>query len=667
MIVGVESLPDEPALLSPDHSAFDLALFDTPGEASRLIVEVAGRDSLWGNTKTREIALRGGRADVVIVIPESLKSSLETERVRPPLYYDSADEKSQNTYLRVREVLARWNEKIVAGRLKRDDKPASYTEPILPKAEDVASPDQAGGSVWAKLFPFILVMMSLTGAFYPAIDLCAGEKERGTMETLLISPASRGEIVMGKFFTVVLASIMTAVLNIISMGLTGWQLASRMGMMNLAKGGTRMAGGLAAPSLMSTFWMLVILIPLACFFSAICLALAVLAKSMKEGQYYMTPLYMVAMPLIFLTLMPGIEINLFYSLVPITGVSLLLRALIQGHYDVAWRFFIPVLLPTLVYGALALRWAVDQFRREDVLFRESDRFNLLLWCRHLYRDKGPLPTGGQALLCFVLMLTSAWFIMQALGTNLDSLTLMAAGQVGFILLPPILMSVVLTSSPRRTLRLTWPAARDVGFAIGLALALNPLVRELGSYVDWLFPASEVVKNVYKEMMSKIDNVWVALVLFALIPAICEEFAFRGYILSGLETTYSRWSAILLSALLFGFLHVLLSLFQQLFNATLLGIVLGLLAVRSKSIWPGVIFHMINNGLAILLGSLGTSAVAGYLFRPGSEGLFRTPILAIGASASLILLVLLVRKMPDDDTHRVPPELMPELIAAEPAP
>ncbi len=63
--------------------------------------------------------------------------------------------------------------------------------------------------------------MALTGAFYPAVDLCAGEKERGTMETLLISPAKRSEIVLGKFFTVMLASILTAVLNLVSMGLTG--------------------------------------------------------------------------------------------------------------------------------------------------------------------------------------------------------------------------------------------------------------------------------------------------------------------------------------------------------------------------------------------------------------------------------------------------------------
>ena len=92
---------------------------------------------------------------------------------------------------------------------------------------------------------------------------------------------------------------------------------------------------IAPPTLQAAFWMVVLLIPLAAFFSAVCLALAVLARSMKEGQYYMTPLYLVCMPLIFLTLMPGIELDLFYSLVPITGVALLLRALILENYDVA--------------------------------------------------------------------------------------------------------------------------------------------------------------------------------------------------------------------------------------------------------------------------------------------------------------------------------------------
>src|SRR5262249_27845143 len=161
-----------------------------------------------------------------------------------------------------------------------------FTAPVQVKSVDVATVAESGGSVWARLFPFLLVMMSLTGAFYPAVDLCAGEKERGTMETLLITPASRAEIVLGKFLTVMLASIGTALLNLASMGLTGWQMAHQIGSFARSSGG---AAVIQPPSPVSAFWMVLILVPLSAFFSAVCLALAILARSMKEGQYYMTP------------------------------------------------------------------------------------------------------------------------------------------------------------------------------------------------------------------------------------------------------------------------------------------------------------------------------------------------------------------------------------------
>src|SRR5206468_5173560 len=122
---------------------------------------------------------------------------------------------------------------------------------------DVATQEEAGGSLWARLFPFLLVMMSLTGAFYPAVDLCAGEKERGTMETLLISPASRAEIVVGKFLTVVLASMATALLNLASMGLTGIQLATQVGSM-AGDGHRRVSAVISPPTLSAAFWMLLL-------------------------------------------------------------------------------------------------------------------------------------------------------------------------------------------------------------------------------------------------------------------------------------------------------------------------------------------------------------------------------------------------------------------------
>ena len=180
----------------------------------------------WGTPERREQAIRDGMAAAVMVIPPDLPRQFrEKNDVEIPILYRSVDEPSQITYLRLREVLDRWKRGIVDARTKKDKLPQSYAEPIQVKGEDVATGRRSGATSGAGIFPFLLVMMSLTGAFYPAIDLCAGEKERGTMETLLISPATRAEIVLGKFLTVMLASVMTALLNLVSMGLTGIVLA----------------------------------------------------------------------------------------------------------------------------------------------------------------------------------------------------------------------------------------------------------------------------------------------------------------------------------------------------------------------------------------------------------------------------------------------------------
>lgn len=636
VLLGAENLPASPPLLNATGDGFSPDLVRDLGVTGRLRVRREDKASPWSNQQFRGIGIRQGQADAVLMIPPDVTTRLEKDRsANIPIDYVSADERSQVTYLRVREILTRWSEEIVRGRLAKVNKTSDYVEPVRTAGTDLATRAETGGNVWGRIFPFLLVIMALTGAFYPSVDLCAGEKERGTMETLLISPASRGEIVMGKFLTVVLASMTTAILNLLSMGLTGLQLAYKV-----AGGSGAAASALGPPTLMAAFWMIVLLVPLSVFFSAICVALAVLAKSMKEGQYYMTPLYMVSLPLILLTLAPGVELTPFYSMVPITGVGLLLKSLIVGDYGVARRYFIPVMVPMVVYAAVALRWAVDQFRREDVLFRESERFELGAWLRHLIRHREPTPTPSRAFFCFTLMICLAWFATQALGDIGSPLVGMGLGHIIFILLPPVLMAVLLTSDPARTLRLVRPDLRYVGLALGLALALNPFVRELSIWVDWLFPTPRQVAEHSQLLMSSIPNVWVGLLVLAVIPSITEEVAFRGYILSGLERGHRTRTAILISAFLFGFLHVLISLFNQLFTATLLGIVLGLLAVRSRSLLPGIAFHLVTNGLAVVLAfwtSAASSAGASWLFRDIAHGLYRWPVLVLSGLASAWML------------------------------
>lgn len=196
---------------------------------------------------------------------------------------NSADEKSAIAFRRVLDVMQAWERSILKQQLQESQLPPSLTTPVNLKEIDLADTSHVSASVWSKIFPALLVMMALTGAFHPAVDLCAGEKERGTMETLLVSPARRTEIVLGKFLTVLLFSMTTAMLNLLSIGITGMYMSS----LAMAGAASRF-GSLSLPPLSSLFWVVVVLIPLATLFSALCLSLAAFARSSKEGQYYLS-------------------------------------------------------------------------------------------------------------------------------------------------------------------------------------------------------------------------------------------------------------------------------------------------------------------------------------------------------------------------------------------
>jgi sodium transport system permease protein len=137
---------------------------------------------------------------------------------------------------------------------------------------------------------YAAVVWALTGAFYPAIDLCAGEKERGTLETLLSSPAERTEIVWGKLLTIMCFSMATVVLNIVSLAITGLVVSRHL------------PQSIGLPPALAPLWLLLALLPVSAFFSALCLALAAFARSTKEGQYYLMPLILITMPLVILSM-----------------------------------------------------------------------------------------------------------------------------------------------------------------------------------------------------------------------------------------------------------------------------------------------------------------------------------------------------------------------------
>lgn len=555
----------------------------------------------------------------IIVVPEGFAQALndavpssgdaataETPVPRVAIYFDSANDKSQLAENRMKSVLRNWEQELLSRRLVASGLPDTWTKPVNPDRKDLAGDAEISASIWSRMFPALLVVWAVTGAFYPAIDVAAGEKERGTMETLLICPAKRSEIVLGKFFTVMLFSVASALLNLLCMGVT-----SRY-MMSVAGGAISKFGDVQPPSAASLAWVVVLVLPLSALFSALCLSLATFARSTKEGQYYLTPLLMITLGLTVFCLSPGIEINTFYSVSPVIGIALLLRQVLAapGAPEV-YLYAVPVLATSFAYAGLALWWAIEQFSREEVLFRESERFDLRLWVKSVMRDKRPTPSFAEAGLCFVMIMLLQFGAMKFMQDRIRStaegsqelvmLQLLMIQQVAIIAAPALLMGAILTTSLRQTLSLKWPDFSMLVTAAVLAVCLYPLSLELMMHLEGFFPPlpESAVATVRAMSDSKIP-VAIAFLAFSIAPAICEELAFRGFILSGFRENHRNGVAIAFSSIAFGVMHMIP---QQAFNAALLGTVLGLIAVRSGSLLPGIVFHALYNGQQVVRGRL----------------------------------------------------------------
>ena len=568
---------------------------------------------------------KAGRADAEAAVPLQVP--------RPEILYTSANDKSQIAHARLLIVLERWTELIGDDNLATSGVPKLATRPFLVESADVADPEHREASMWSKILPVLMLLWALTGAFYPAVDLCAGEKERGTLETLLCSPALRSEIVVGKLVTVMLFSIFTAVLNLLSMGLTGCVVSAQL-------------PGLGMPPWTAVVALLIALIPISALFSALCLALAAFARSSKEGQYYLMPVLLVVMPLVILPMSPGVDLNLGNSLIPVTGVVLLLRSVFEGNYWQALQYAPAVAAVTLLACLLSIRWAVEQFNAESVLFRESERLELGLWVRHLLHDRQPTPTVAAAICCGVVILVISFFVSLT-QTKMDVFGDLARAamvtQLAVIALPTLLLTFFLTSSPRKTLLLKRPPLLAIPAAALLAVVLHPAANVLQTVVgkvyqinDSVLPALEHVQELFRQ-----TDFWPLVLIIALTPAVCEELAFRGFILSGFRHMGHKWRAIVLSAALFGITHGIL---QQSLIACVLGTLLGFLAVQTGSILPCMTFHVVHNTLAVANGRITPEMIPDgsplrYLFTPADGGgcAFEWPTMVIGSAVAVLIV------------------------------
>lgn len=515
------------------------------------------------------------------------------------VYYNVGSDQSMIAKDRMVSILNRWRGSWVRSRLADAGVKLSVLDPFQINDCDIAPERTREAAFWSKLLPFIMLVWAMTGAFYPAIDLVAGEKERGTLETLLCSPALREEIVWGKLGAVMSFSMMTAILNAASMLVTSSFVFNQIG---IGPAGSSMG----APPLIPMLWLLVALVPLSALFSALALAVAAMARSSKEGQYYLMPLMMVTLPLVLLPMLPGTTLNFGTSLIPVTGMFLMVRSLVEGQFLEALTFLPMVAVVTSACLYLATRWAKRQFESESVLFGDGDQWELGAWMRHLWRDRQRAATPSIAFGCGATILVTLFFGKLAVTEMPDSFDgiakLVFVPQFGFILAPTLLMATMMTTSLRTSLRMRRVPWRVWTLVAALALTLHPLYMQVAALVSHLYPLSPQALQAMRPFGEHIESApWLSVVLLmAVIPAFCEELAFRGFIFGGLLRNNSPVRAVLVTAVMFGLSHGVL---QQSISATVMGILLGWVALRTGSVLPGILIHFGNNALSVSLGRI----------------------------------------------------------------
>jgi sodium transport system permease protein len=215
------------------------------------------------------------------------------------------------------------------------------------------------GELLGRALPYIFIIFCYLGALYPAVDLAAGEKERGTLETLLLVPVARSRIVLGKYLVVFTAAMTAAVLSLVSLGAWG---AFKGHAVEGAFGAILSSIGALDLALIAAMF-----VPIAAMFAAILLSISIYARSFKEAQSYAVPLnFLVILPAM-LPMLPGVEMTWGWAMVPITNIALAIKELVKG--TMSYEMLVAILGSSALLAGLLLGFCTWWFRRESVLFR----------------------------------------------------------------------------------------------------------------------------------------------------------------------------------------------------------------------------------------------------------------------------------------------------------
>lgn len=462
-------------------------------------------------------------------------------------------------------------------------------EPFEIKTENFATKEESTGMIIGYIMPFFMIVSVLMGSFTIAIDVSVGERERGTLETLLTLPVSNLEMMLAKFLSVATIGVGSVLLNAASFVVMGLFVGNSLKIAGTVFGGFDIA--MFIPSLLL---MLPLVILFTMFVSAICLCVDFTAKSVKEANNLTTPILLVFMLSAAVAIIPYIKLDYKWALVPIVNVTLLIKELFM--LDFKANIIAIVFFSTLLYTVIAIFVMTKLFSSEDILFGEGVR-SFRLFEKRANMKKGQIPGAGD--ICFLFALI--FILSNYIGTGVmakNGIWGVAVGQF-VMLIVPILYAWYIKADLKKLFSIEKPRIAElVGalfFMIGLTLLLNPLLIFLINTFPSLGEENESLSNL-------IGNAPFATSLFVvgILPALAEEVTFRGFLFGSLinKKKIPVWAACVITAVVFAAYHM--NLYQFIY-VTILGLFMSYMIYNSKSIFVTALFHFLTNSTSVCFG------------------------------------------------------------------
>jgi ABC-2 type transport system permease protein/sodium transport system permease protein len=492
-------------------------------------------------------------------------------------------------------------------------------------------------SLLPAIVPLVLLMMTITGAVYPAIDLTAGERERGTLESLIAAPVSRLGVLMAKYVAVLTVALLTAGMNLAAMSITIYS----SGLMSLLVGPGQ-------HPLMLVLELLGLLLLFASFFSALLLVVTSFAKSFKEAQAYLIPLMLVTLAPGLLSLSPTLELSLPLAVTPLVNVVLLARDVFAGSATMFMTLIVAT--STILCAACSIALAARIFGSDAILYGSGGSWSDLFRRSVAPVDAPSLPAAAFCLaIVFAAMINlgGAGSLLASNASPAFQVILSSATTVAVFAAIPLLAVIGEHVRPRSAFRMRGAGLRFWLAAIVLGGSLGVLAAELTALLmQWdLAGVSEELKTLIEQKAAQFNALPLPLILTALavVPAVAEELFFRGYLFRATAVRWGGWSAVGATALLFALFHAFGAsgiTLQRIVPSLLMGVALGALALRSGSVLPGMILHSLNNALLLLIARYKEQLVQQQFIPPNSEDL-PTAWLAAAAVLAAIGAALLL--------------------------